>query len=178
MDDFRLTTDQADWLRLQPLTYSDMGSTRGGLPSGYNHLHREAVLGSGQVAFRRAVEALFGWELQRRAGVRVVTSVDQVAEGADAFLLLGFGRLAIRAPVRVVYVIDEPRRKGFAYGTLPGHPESGEEVFVVELRPTDVVVCRIAAFSKPATLLARMGGPLTSVIQSWVTHRYLRSLRS
>ena len=36
------------------------------------------------------------------------------------------------APVRVVYVIDEPNRKGFAYGTLDGHPESGEESWIVD----------------------------------------------
>ena len=30
----------------------------------------------------------------------------------------------LRAPCRVVYVIDEPDVRGFAYGTLPGHPES------------------------------------------------------
>jgi uncharacterized protein (UPF0548 family) len=30
-------------------------------------------------------------------------------------------------PCRVVYVVDEPRRAGFAYGTLPGHPEIGGE---------------------------------------------------
>ena len=33
---------------------------------------------------------------------------------------------------RVVFVIDEPGRFGFAYGTLPRHVESGEERFLVE----------------------------------------------
>jgi uncharacterized protein (UPF0548 family) len=37
----------------------------------------------------------------------------------------------MRAPCRVIYTITEPRRKGFAYGTLPGHPESGEEAFTI-----------------------------------------------
>lgn len=178
VDHSRLTSDQIDRLRLQPLTYPEVGSTRGELPSGYHHVAREGVLGSGEATFARAVEALFGWELQRRAGVRVVPASDRVTEVADAVLLLGFGRLAISAPVRVVYVIDEPLRKGFAYGTLPGHPESGEEAFLVELRPDDVVVCRVIAFSKPVTWLARLGGPLATLTQSWVTGRYLRSLRS
>lgn len=178
MNNSRLSPDQQDWLRLQPLTYPEVGCTRAELPSGYNHLQRKAVLGSGEQAFRQAAKALFGWELQRRAGVRVITSADRVTEAADAILLLGFGRLAIQAPVRVVYVTDEPCRKGFAYGTLPGHPESGEEAFLVELCPDNVVMCRIIAFSKPVTWLARVGGPLTSLTQRWITKRYLRSLRS
>jgi uncharacterized protein (UPF0548 family) len=44
--------------------------------------------------------------------------------GTDVLAHLG----PIRVPCRVVYVLDEPERRGFAYGTLPGHPESGEEL--------------------------------------------------
>jgi len=178
MDDSGLTPDQTDRLRRLRLTYPEVGRTRADLPSGYHHLAREGVLGSGEGTFRQAADALLGWQLQRRAGVRVLPSTERVTEGADAVLLLGFGRLAVRAPVRVVYVVDEPRRTGFAYGTLPGHPESGEEAFLVELRPDDVVACRITAFSRPVTTLARLGGPLTTLTQSWVAGRYLRSLRS
>ncbi|MCW2761725.1 MAG: hypothetical protein JWR85_1926 [Marmoricola sp.] len=82
----------------------------------------------------------------------------------------------MNAPVRVVYRVDEERRKGFAYGTLPGHPESGEEAFVVELREDEQVTLTISAFSRPASRLARLGGPLTRIIQRWVTDRYLRAL--
>jgi uncharacterized protein (UPF0548 family) len=99
-----------------------------------------------------------------------------VTDGGDAVLLLGFGRLAIQAPVRVVYVVDEPQRRGFAYGTLPGHPESGEECFMVEQADDGDVVCRISAFSKPATWLTRLGGPVARLTQRWVTGRYLRAL--
>jgi hypothetical protein len=56
----------------------------------------------------------------------------------------------MRAPCRVVYVIDEPRRRGFAYGTLPGHPESGEEAFVLEQRDDGTIASNIIAFSRPA----------------------------
>lgn len=162
----------------QTPTYAEVGATRGPLPDGYQHVQREAVLGSGESVFQTAAESLFRWELQRRAGVRVLASADRVSEGADAILLLGFGPLAVQAPVRVVHVVDEPRRRGFAYGTMPGHPERGEESFTVELRPDDVVVCRIAAFSTPVTWLARAGGPLTTLTQRWVTSRYLRSLNA
>jgi uncharacterized protein (UPF0548 family) len=41
------------------------------------------------------------------------------------------GPLRMRALCRVIYTITAPRRKGFAYGTLPGHPECGEEAFTI-----------------------------------------------
>lgn len=78
-----------------------------------------------------------------------------MAPGAVAIILrLGVGSLAVEAPVRVVYLVDEPHRKGFAYGTLPGHPESGEEAFVVELHDGGAVTFAITAFSRPPTSLA------------------------
>ena len=178
MDDATLSPTEVDRLRALPLTYAEVGATSAGLPDGYHHVSREAVLGAGEAAFRQAADALSRWELQRRAGVRVLPAAARVAEGVDAVLLLGVGRLAVRAPVRVVRVVDEPRRTGFAYGTLPGHPESGEESFLVEWRPDGSVVCRITAFSRPVTWLARLGGPATTLVQGWVTGRYLRSLRA
>jgi uncharacterized protein (UPF0548 family) len=176
MNDTSLPADQTARLGELSLTYPQVGATRGELPPGYHHVARESRLGTGEEAFDRATEALFSWELQRRAGVRVLPSSPIVAEGVDAVLLLGIGRLALRAPVRVVYVVDEPRVRGFAYGTLPGHPESGEESFLVELGADGEVVCRVTAFSKPVTWLARLGGPMATLTQAWVTGRYLRSL--
>lgn len=76
----------------------------------------------------------------------------------------------------MVYLVDEDHRKGFAYGTLPGHPESGEEAFVVELGEDGQVTFTISAFSRPASVLARLGGPLSRAIQRWVTGRYLRAV--
>jgi uncharacterized protein (UPF0548 family) len=66
---------------------------------------------------------------------------------------------------RIVYAVDEMGpvcRFGFAYGTLPGHAESGEERFLVEWdRADDDVWYDIIAFSRPNHLLARLGYPLT-----------------
>lgn len=42
-------------------------------------------------------------------------------------------------PVLVVYVVDEPGRVGFAYGTTAEGPESGEESFILEHRDDDTV---------------------------------------
>ena len=70
---------------------------------------------------------------------------------------------------RVVYVVDEsgPISKfGFAYGTLPGHVESGEERFLVEWdRGGDGVWYDILAFSRPNRFSARLGYPVVRRLQ-------------
>ncbi len=91
-------------------------------------------------------------------------------------MTLGIGRAGLRIPCRVVAVIDEPDRQGFSYGTLPGHPECGEELFVVERQPDGTLEFVVTAFSRPASLLARAGGPATRWAQRAMTDRYLRAL--
>jgi uncharacterized protein (UPF0548 family) len=77
----------------------------------------------------------------------------------------------------VVYTITEADRRGFAYGTLPGHPERGEEAFLVTITDGTDVHFRIRAFSRPATLPARLGGPLTRLAQQYATDRYVKAAR-
>ena len=101
-----------------------------------------------------------------------------MAPNATLILGLGIGPLRLRAPCRVVYVVEEPRRGGFAYGTLAGHPESGEEAFIVEHHRTDAVSFTVTAFSRPAMRLARVAGPLGAIVQRQMTSRYLRTLAS
>jgi uncharacterized protein (UPF0548 family) len=70
---------------------------------------------------------------------------------------------------RIVYVVNEtgPIRKfGFAYGTLPGHVESGEERFVIEWNQGDNSVWYdILAFSRPSQVLIRLGSPIVRRMQ-------------
>jgi len=73
-------------------------------------------------------------------------------------------------------VIDEPDRKGFAYGTLPGHPERGEESFVVERRPDESVWLTIRSFSRPANRWFWAAYPLLRMMQAIFTERYKRAL--
>jgi uncharacterized protein (UPF0548 family) len=83
----------------------------------------------------------------------------------------------VQAPCRVVYVVDEPDRRGFAYGTLPGHAESGEELFLVRYDPaTEDVFAEVTAFSRHATWWSRLASPFTSLVQRVVTTRYLQAL--
>lgn len=61
-----------------------------------------------------------------------------------------------------MYVVDESigsvTRFGFAYGTLPGHVESGEERFLIEWdHAADMVFYDLLAFSRPRHFLTRIG---------------------
>lgn len=157
------------------LTYDRPGATRDDtLPAGWDHLDLDEPIGRGREAFERAVDGLMTWRMQQRAGLTLVSlSAERAAPGVEALLRIG----PFRIPCRVVYTVDEPDRRGFAYGTLPGHPECGEEAFTVRIAADGEVRGRIRAFSRPATLLPRLGGPLLPVVQRVAARRYLRALR-
>jgi uncharacterized protein (UPF0548 family) len=156
-----------------PLTYDEVGATSGPLPAGYHHVKKSAVIGRGRPRFEEAADKGMRWGMLRGAGLRVEATSDVAAVGSEVIVHLG----PVRAPCRVVYVIDEPDRRGFAYGTLPGHAESGEERFVVRYDPaTDEVYAEVVAFSRHATWWSRLGSPVTSVAQRAITDRYLRAL--
>ena len=115
--------------------------------------------------------ALRAWAPQRSIGARVDPADAVLREGETLLVQLG----PVAAPVRVVRVVDEPDRFGYAYGTLPGHPERGEELFLVE-RTASEVVASIVIDAEPAWLLARAAAPLVRWLQRAAVGRYLRSL--
>jgi uncharacterized protein (UPF0548 family) len=173
----RLSEADVDRLRRLSLTYGPVDAASGAqAPPGYRHLSRTAALGYGRQCFDVASAAVMRWEMHSRAGITVVAGSALVKTGGVAILRLGLGPVAVTAPVRVVDVIAEPSRRGFAYGTLEGHPESGEESFVVALHDDESVTLTISAFSRPASLLARASEPIGALVQSWVTSRYLKAL--
>jgi uncharacterized protein (UPF0548 family) len=156
-----------------PLTYPEVGATAGPLPAGYKHIARSAQIGMGQSRFEQAADAVMRWGMQHGSGLRVQASSDVIAVGTVVIVKIGF----LKAPCRVVYVVDEPHVRGFAYGTLPGHPESGEERFVVRHDPaTSAVFAEVTAFSRPATWWSKAGGPVTSLAQRVMNKRYLRAV--
>jgi uncharacterized protein (UPF0548 family) len=155
------------------LTYDEAGATAGPLPAGYHHVEESAVIGRGRRRFEEAGAAVMRWGMLRGAGVRVDASSEVAAVGSE--VVVGVG--PVRAPCRVVYVIDEPDRRGFAYGTLPGHAESGEELFSVRFDPaTDEVYAEVRAFSRHGTWWSRLAAPVTSLMQRIITRRYLTAL--
>jgi uncharacterized protein (UPF0548 family) len=61
---------------------------------------------------------------------------------------------------RILRVIDEPTRFGFVYGTIRGHAERGEELFLVEHHPDDTVTYSLFAMSRPGRWFSWPGMPI------------------
>ncbi len=118
------------------------------------------------------------WQMHSRAGLQVVPSAPRAARDVVALMRFGVAGRGLVIPCRVVYEVAEERRIGFAYGTLPGHPERGEESFVIELFDDERVRLQISAFSTPARWFTRLGGPASRRAQALMTDRYIRALRA
>ncbi|MCK9904617.1 hypothetical protein CC117_26825 [Parafrankia colletiae] len=159
------------------LTYPERGATATDLPDGYRHLRRRVLLGQGQPAFSVAAAVVMSWGMHRRAGLRLAASSAGADVGATVVMCAGWGGVGVLAACRVVWVLDEPDRRGFAYGTLPDHPEVGEEAFVVERDADDAVWLGITAFSRPNGFLPRLAGPAGLRAQTMMTTRYARVVR-
>ncbi|MDF2665753.1 MAG: uncharacterized protein K0R81_1603 [Microbacterium sp.] len=158
------------------LTYDEVGATAGEMPPGYHHVRARRVIGRGSEVFARAADALLAGEAQRRAGARVEMPHTPLREGDRVMMRLGVGILSFRIPCLIVWTERTATSAGFAYGTLPGHPERGEERFTLSLLPSGEVVFEIAAFSAPGRWFTRLGAPLGRAVQAWMTRRYLRAL--
>lgn len=160
------------------LTYDHPGATADAtMPSRYRHLERTIDLGHGPDVQQRATEALLTWRLHRGAGIRVRADHARAVPGALVVLRIGLGPLALIAPCRVIRVYEDADTGGFAYGTLPGHPETGEEAFIVRADGDGRVTFTVRTFSRPATRPARAGKPLTYLAQDLAVRHYLRTLR-
>jgi uncharacterized protein (UPF0548 family) len=148
------------------LTYPEVGASLApALPVGYHHVDVRRRVGA---SLDELGDFILGWGLQRGAGLSVPSA--PVTLGLETRLRLG----PVPVPVRVVAVVAEPERRGFAYGTLPGHPEVGEEAFLAE-RDGEGTWVRVRAFSRPGTWYSRLGGPVARLVQARVTERYVRA---
>ncbi|MDT0310566.1 DUF1990 domain-containing protein [Streptomyces sp. DSM 44917] len=162
------------------LTYREAGATRDPArlpPPGYRLLRTGTELGRGRAVFEAAGDALLGWGMHRAAGLGVAATAPRAAPGVRVTVTAGAGPLRLNAPCEVVWTVEEPDRRGFAYGTLPGHPVSGEEAFEVVRRPDGSVRLTVTAFSRGAAWYARAAGPLGRVAQRAAARRYGRALR-
>ena len=162
-------------LRSQELTSPAGERPLEAAPPGYAHFSRTRRLAD-PADFTGAGQALMTWQVQARSGLRIYASSLRVELDAVIVMRLGVGAVALSIPCRVVAVIDEPDVQGFSYGSLPGHQVSGEESFLLRRVTDGAITFTVSAFSRPASRLARLGGPLSTGVQRFMTGRYLRAL--
>ncbi len=177
-DHQKFVADVLERARHEQVTYEEPGRTRSKeLPSGYRHDHLAATVGHGEADWGRAQDAIRRWQAHHGARVTVTPAAAPIEEGSTVVVSRGLGPVLLVAPCRIVYTTATTTRFGFAYGTLPGHPERGEEAFHVTFEDGRVVA-EIVAFSRPADLLTRLAGPLARQVQQATTKRYIDGIRS
>lgn len=143
-------------------------------PAGFRPAQSHHRIGSGVNRFELAGRELMTWGALRRAGIVVrdiaaesgrQESATQrngatrpriledgtpwVTPGMTATLVVG-GPRAPEAPVKVVWVVDEPARIGFAYGSRPGHPLQTEHLLLLEHADDDSVWLTCRSIARPA----------------------------
>ena len=101
----------------------------------------------------------------RTKWTRIFPNRPHLKEGETVVVQFRLATLWWFSACRIVYVINQPDRFGFAYGTLTSHVEKGEEVFYVEKLPNGEVWYCIEAFSRPRFWLARLFYPLARHFQ-------------
>jgi uncharacterized protein (UPF0548 family) len=137
----------------------------GPTPDGYDRDRNRQLLGTGEPAFTAARAAIRAWRMFPPPLATIEPAGIPIAPGEVAGVVVrAFGVWFLNA-ARIVYVIDEPRRFGFAYGTLPGHAERGEERFLVEWLADDTVWYDLDAVSRPRYWAARVAYPLARRLQ-------------
>lgn len=152
-----------------PFSYAAVGSSAHTPPTGYVVDRTRIMLGEGEPVFQSAKFAMQRWE-QFRLGWVEAWSPETPIQPAEVVAVMGraIGLWWINA-CRIVYVVDESgpiTKYGFAYGTLPGHVESGEERFLIEWdHATNGVWYDILAFSRPNQVLTHLGYPVVRRLQ-------------
>jgi uncharacterized protein (UPF0548 family) len=152
--------------RQLPFSYEAVGATRAGcMPAGFDRDHNRELIGAGAPVFAAACAALRAWAMFAPPLVWIEPRGIPIVPGEVAGVVAHALGLWWLNAARIVYVIDEPRRFGFAYGTLPGHVERGEERFSVEWLEDDTVWYDLKAFSRPGYWGARLAKPLARRLQ-------------
>ncbi|HEX8888374.1 MAG TPA: DUF1990 domain-containing protein [Pyrinomonadaceae bacterium] len=152
-------------------SYPEVGATRESFnpPAGYPINHYRGKLGTGAEDYEKALAALRSWRMYSLSWTKLYWPETEIKEGAVVAVLAKHLGLWWLNACRIIYTFtedDESHRSGFAFGTLPGHVETGEERFTVELDDkSDEVFYELFAFAKPKLLIAKIAYPLIHSVQ-------------
>jgi uncharacterized protein (UPF0548 family) len=154
--------------RQRDFSYPETGHSLDRSPAGYDIDHNRVQLGHGEAAFAAGCAALRRWTMFPAPWTRIEPGDAPLEKGQVVAMLAHVYGLWWLNACRIVYTLDETaplRRFGFAYGTLPGHVECGEERFSVELHADGSVWYDLRAFSRPRYWPVRVAKPLARGLQ-------------
>lgn len=166
------------------LSYRAPGATHPDLerwPPTPGHLRyqRTVRIGAGEACWHATSSELMAWGVKTRSGFTVRpsdTGDRRVRLGERYWLVARLGPVAVKEPVQVTAVVDQDDRRGFAYGTLAGHPVTGEEAFVVHRDADGTVFFTLRSITSPGDGWWRAAFPAVRVAQRVYRRRYLRAL--
>lgn len=179
--------DFLDSERDLPFSYDEVGitqeyATRDDAPPGYTADRYHILLGEGADTFEKAKNALRSWGQFELEWVELLPRKAPIEPGVTvAVIARHYGFISLNS-ARIVHIVEDHgpvERYGFAYGTLPGHAEKGEERFTIEWdRENGAVFYNVLAFSQPAHPLARLGAPFARRLQNRFARDSVRAMDS
>ncbi len=135
-------------------------------PKGFVHDVSSSELGRGPEVFERASQAFSRWEQFDLGWVRIANPEVPVRSGSIVAVeahTLGLWSVNFS---RITETISTPHLFGFIYATTRKHVEEGRERFLLMFDPaTEVVTYVIEAISRPRHLFARVGYPISRIMQ-------------
>lgn len=167
------------------LGYDVVGGTAPGAevwspPGGWRAYERTVGLGSGTELWDAASAAAVSWGVKTRSGFTVDPPLDggrSARRGERHWLVARVGPFRVREPVVVVATVATERRAALAYGTLDGHPVSGEEAFIVHRDDDGTVYLTLRSLTRAGRGRWRVLFPLILLAQRVYRRRYLRALQ-
>ncbi|MCM2369252.1 DUF1990 family protein [Aporhodopirellula aestuarii] len=143
--------------------YPDVGASAGELPPGYDHHHVDVELGRGDLVFAKAQSAITSWAQFRVGWVEACPPTTPLVIGQNIAIRARFFGLYALAACRIVdaFGCDEGsgRNFGVSIGTLPDHPEQGEERFEISQSRDGDVRYQVTAFFRANQTLATLAWP-------------------
>lgn len=174
-------------------------------PAGYRDFESAFFVGHGRATFDRCAEELLHWEVKIRSGfdidveapedgpqtpgdgtqapgdgraaARSGSGFPRVEAGQEPTIFVRLGPFRLPEPARVIDVFETETRRGFTYGTKPGHPITGEESFILIHTPDDRVFLVLRSVSRAGLGIWRLGEPFVRLAQIIYRRRYSRALR-
>jgi uncharacterized protein (UPF0548 family) len=153
-----------------PFSYLEIGASKDRIPDNYPVNHHRIRIGNGAQTFDRAKKAIDDWTMYKLDWTRVYPPKTPINIGESVCIVVNHGFCWSINSCRIIYVLNEynesTKRYGFAFGTLPGHSETGEERFTVEWnRADDSVFYELLSFARPQHILAHIGFPFVTFFQ-------------
>jgi uncharacterized protein (UPF0548 family) len=149
-------------------------------PDGWRAYEHTVHLGSGADLWNAASAAVLSWGVKTRSGFTVepqLAAGRSARQGARHWLVARIGPAHVREPVEIVATVSTHDRTALSYGTLEGHPVSGEEAFIVHRDEDGNVSLTLRSLTRAGRGLWRGLFPLILIAQRVYRRRYLRALR-